>query len=294
MSAPPAENVIDVGTIYAGAPLERELTIANTHTTKSMTVVGFEASCGCTQHRFKDMTVKPGARTTLAIGVNTLAHSVGQWAWAATVRVRLDGEAETTIPIRMTGTLVREVTVIPLSLSLSTEGAAIGKEIAIVDTRKKPLAITGMSATSKLIDVKSTTDGGLRVSVSETLPFGDYNETVVITTNDPLYPSFQIPVKVIKRKPTAVQFTPESVDLSREEPSLLVQFRHRDGKLLTIATCECDDKSLSLKWSKESGVAATLRVRLDAEGEFKAGQAEVRVKFNDPAGEMVTIPVKWK
>ena len=133
---------------------------------------------------------------------------------------------------------------------------------------------------AKLIDVKSTADGGLRVNISEAFPFGHANETVVITTNDPLYPSFTIPVKIVKRKAAAVQVTPESVDLSREEPSLLVQFRRKDGTPLTIANCVCDDNTLKLTWSKESGPAATLRVKLANDGEIKAGHVPTQDDLN--------------
>lgn len=293
MLAAPGETLrvepatVDRGEIKAGAPLTQTFKISNP-TSRTITLTGVRTSCDCARIAFDRSVLPPGESTQLAITVNTLAHPAGSWKWTAEVQYR--GCEAATVPVMMTGTLIREVMIDPPALAFSVEAGEVSREIRIRDSRQTKLVITGLASTSKHLAVKQDGDA-IRVVLAADAPFGESRETISIATSDADYPEFRIPVTISKRKAACVKAYPDTLDLDRQSDRIgLVQLRRPDGRTLRIEKCSVVSGCV-VEWSKDAGLVATVRVRLAGEA---AVHGEILIDLADPPGERLRVPVRWQ
>jgi hypothetical protein len=298
-----AANDTDLGTIKAGAPLKHTFTLHHAGCSgyeprHAMTLTGFTASCGCTNHDFTAKTLQPGESTTLTVTINTLAQAAGPWAWSGTVATKLANGVISTIPLRLTGTLVREVTVHPAAIALTTDGGDVHREIKVTWTTPRPLTFdfSKEMSSSKFITVLPEIETRPQITfdlkIKADLPLGEHAERITLRTDHPDYPELVVPVTVRKVQPSPVAVAPEQVSLNADQMSVLVQVRGKDGKPVAIADCECAEKALAVTWSKTSGPVATIKVKLGADAPSK-GTATIAVKLTEPALTTITVPVTW-
>ena len=79
----------------------------------------------------------------------------------------------------------------------------------------------------------------------------------------------------------------------QEEVSALVQLRATDGKPVRVEAAESDHAGVTLKWAPGAAPVAALRVTVGGAAASRAGGARVTVKFAEPAGHEVIVPVSW-
>ena len=304
-------DLIDRGTARTGPPLTQSLTLTHRGAPGTVTVTAVEASCGCTAPTVTARRLRPGDATSFAVSVNTLTQPAGVHTWKATLRYRFtpdDPQAaardhEVTLAVR--ADLVREVGVTPPALAISTATEA-RQTLTVSDTRAKPLTIRAATATSPHLALTvrpPVTAGGVTTTavelhVTSAYPAGTSQETITLTTDDPASPELRVPVRVVKRDPDALVPSPELavVRFSRgqESASTLVQVRSPSRGTLRVEAAECDHPAVSVKFSESSGLVGTLRVVVDrAKADGRPGEALVRVRFAEPAGATLLLPVQW-
>ena len=295
------------GDVKGGPPLVQAFDLTHRGSEGTITITKIESGCGCLRRSLTAGLLQPGETTRLALEINTLTQPDGPNRWQAVVSYSHDipgkeprkGE----LLVVITANLSREVSIAPAQIGFSTTGEAT-QELTITDRRDKPLTVLRAAGSSPHLTAEigppaagenGTRVQKVRIKLAADAPPGHRDEAVVLLTDDAAYPEFRIPVRVLKRVAGGVQATPQSVAVrlaaGQSEVSTLVQLRGADGKPIAIESATSDNPAVAVKWSPGSHRVAALRVTVTA---AKPGECMVRVRFAEPAGEEVEIPVSWK
>lgn len=299
VTAPPAAltadaATVDRGDVTGGTVLKQTFRVTNTGP-EAVTVTGLDSGCGCLRRSVSKNDLKPGDAADVTLEINTLTQPDGPQTWLAKLKYRTLSAAKAApddvLELRLVAKLSRQVSVTPPMISVSTEGEA-ATSITITDKRKTPFAVKQVVSSSAHVTAKlrPAAEAGkfvLDLTVADGLPVGTHDETLIVTTTDAEYAELQIPARIVKRGKNAVTAYPESLDI--EGGSGVVQFRRGGAKPVAIASTECGTPGVTVTTSTGTGTVATLKVRVST----KAGKAEVRVKFSEPADTEVVVPVKW-
>ena len=295
------------GEVRGGPPLAHTFELAHRGPAGTLTITKVEAGCGCLRRGLSAGVLRPGEAAKLTVEVNTLTQPDGPNRWQAVVGYTLDVPGQTAqtgeVVVALTATLSREVAVAPAQVAFSSSGAA-AHTITVADRRPTPLRVVTASASSPHLtaEVKPRADAPGKPSAQEVVvrlaadaPAGHRDETVVLLTDDPAYPEFRVPVRVLKRPPGGVTAGPDEVTVrfaaGQDEVSTLVQLRAADGKPVGVAGAESDHPAVAVKWSPAVGPVAAVRVTVKATG--RPGEGRVRVRLAEPAGQEVVVPVSW-
>jgi hypothetical protein len=304
----------DRGEVRTGPPLVQVYELTHRGDAGTLTVTGVAAGCGCLKPTLTREILQPGEAAQLTLTVNTLTQPPGPNVWKAVVRYRIaepgDGPAPPSVrpdlelELRVSARLIREVSVTPPMLAVST-AAATTQTVTVTDRRAKPLTVRAATTSSPHLTatVHPATDATPRtqrvdVTVTDGYPPGQADETLVLLTTDPTCPELRVPIRVTKRTPGAVVVTPDAAVVrfarGRAEASTLVQLRRPGGGELRVDRVESDHPAVRAKWPTAAGPVVTVRVVVDREkAGGRDGRAEVRVLLADPAGESVVLPVTW-
>ena len=303
------------GDVKAGPPLAHtfELTHRGPAGT-TLTITKVEASCGCLRRTLGSGVLRPGETTKLTLDVNTLTQPDGPNRWQALVSYTLDLPTPPGAPaasqsgellLVVTANLSRDVTVTPPQVGFSCTGEA-AQILTVADRRAKPLIVVKATTSSPHLTAEvgavAAGPGGVRtqpitVKLAADAPAGHRDEAVILLTDDPAYPEFRIPVRVLKRAPGAVTPAPDAVAVrfaaDQTEVSALVQLRAPGGQPVAVQAAESDHPAVTVKYSPGSGPVATVRVTVAGAAATQPGTATVRVRLAEPAGQEVVIPVSW-
>jgi hypothetical protein len=314
LAEPPAqllhcpESVAAKGDIKSGPALVHSFQLTN-RGTGILTITRVEASCGCLRKSLKSGVLSPGETSLLTIEVNTLTQPAGQNRWQVTLGYKVEqaGAPVQTgeILLQLTATLTREIVVDPPQIGFSTTSGA-SHTITLTDSRAKPLSVlkTTSSSPHLVAEVGPRVDSAsgehkqtVSVKLKEDSPPGERDETIVLVTDDPAYPELRIPIRVLKRVPGAVSVSPESVAIrfgaGQTDISTLVQLRSIDGKPFSIQGAESDHPGVTMKWSKEQGTVAAVRITVTEAASAQSGNCKVRIKLGDAPGQEFVVPVSW-
>lgn len=315
-SPPPAALTCPVpvaakGDVRGGPPLVHTFDLTHRGAAGTLTVTSVEAGCGCLRRTLTAGVLRPGETTQLTLEVNTLTQPDGPNRWQAAVRYTLDttGQPRTAqageLLLSVTANLSREVTLSPPQVGFSCTGGAT-QTLTLTDGRAKPLTVVTAAGSSPHLTAEIApafvgADGKRAQTVTLKLaadaPVGHRDESVTLLTDDPVYPEFRVPVRVLKRAAGGVTATPDAVAVrfatGQDEASALVQLRAPDGKPVAVAGAESDHPGVAVKWSAGSGLVATVRVTVSAASAARPGGCRVRVRLTEPAGHEVVVPVTW-
>jgi hypothetical protein len=307
--------VADKGDIKAGPPLIHTFDLTHAGGAGTLYITRVEAGCGCLRQSLTSTRLQPGETAKLSIEVNSLTQPDGPNRWQVQVSYTLDlppaapggpvMSRSGTQPLTITANLSREVSVTPPQVAFSCTGEA-SQTLILTDTRGKPLTVVKAITTSNDLTAQigqpgnapnGTRTQAILLKLSADAPIAHRDDTVVLYTDDPAYPELRIPVRILKRAPGGVTATPDAVSLrfaaGQEEVSAIVQLRVPDGKNVAIASAESDTAAVKVKWSPGTGPVATVRVTVATPDAAQAGAGMVRVKFSEPAGQELVIPVSW-
>lgn len=282
--------VVDLGTVRSGPPAVATFRLVNSGTAP-VKIAGVEAGCGCVRRDVSKSVLAPGEAGTVTLTINTLTQPEGPNSWRASA-VTDAGPVE----LLVKANLVREIAVSPPAVGFSTATGAT-QTLTVTDRRAKPLTVTKTSCTSPHLSasISPPATTGDRVQKIELVlapdsPPGEHEETVSLFTDDPTCPELRVPVKIAKRVAGTVTAAPAAVDLTfaagQTELSSLIQLR-AGGNPVRIAEATCDHPGVKLKWAEASGRVGTLRVTV-----VPGAKGTVRVKFAEPPGAELTIPVR--
>ena len=298
------------GDAKGGPPLAHTFELSHRGAAGPITLTKVETGCGCLQQSLTTSMLQPGGTAKLTLEVNTLTQPDGPNRWQVQVHYRLDPPGVPNGPpavpqtgvvvLTVSATLSREVLVAPPQVAFSCTGEA-SQVLTITDRRAKPLTVTRAVATAAHLtaDVAARKDGtqAVTLKLAADAPLGHRDETVVLYTDDPAYPELRVPVRVLKRATGGVAATPPDLSVrfaaGQEEVSALVQLRTTDGKPVRVEAAESDHAGVTLKWAPGAAPVAALRVTVGGAAASRAGGARVTVKFAEPAGHEVIVPVSW-
>ncbi len=307
VSSPPVATLVadretvDAGVVRSGPLLRQVYRVTNPSATLPLQIIGLDGTCGCIRKTFAKSDLKPGETTDITVEINTLTQPEGPNTWKTNVRYRIGSAAvEERLTLELVAKIVKELDVKPPMLAISIEGAA-KSTIVLTDRRATPLTVKAITSTSTHLtaSVREAKDGtiSIEVSIAEGVATGSHDETILITTSDPLYPELRVPVRITKRSKDAVRALPESLDLriatENTTASGVVQFRRPNAENIQIATATCAGKGVTLKWSAGSGAVATIRATIDPSTADPSGQTTIRVTFNEPASEEIIVSLSW-
>lgn len=301
-ATPPAA---DRGEVRTGPPLAQTFELTHRGPAGVVTITGVETACGCLKPTVSREALKPGERADLAFAVNTLTQPPGPNTWRAVVRYRLDGDGPFELPVTVSATLVREVSVAPPVVAFSTATTA-AQTVTLTDLRASPLAVTSATTThphlTATLRTAATVNGvrtqAVELAVGPGFPTGEFDESLVLLTTDPACRELRVPVKVTKRTASEVVASPETPEVrfarGQSTASALVQVRRPAGGVVRIDRVECGHPGLTAKWPTDAGPVATVRLVLDAAKAGGApGRAEVKIHFAEPAGRELVVPITW-
>ena len=291
----------DLGEVRSGPPCVHTFELTN-RGAGPITLRDVAAGCGCTKVELSAKELKAGDTAKLTVTTNTLTQPEGAVRWPLTVRFR-DGGTDGTLELAVTAKLVKEISVTPPLLAISTS-AAVTQTLTLTDRRAKPLSVVKAATTdanitatvkaAKTADGKTTQE--IVVSVADALPAGDHSDTVTLTTDDGHCPTLEVPVRVLKRSADGVTVTPDAAAVrfadGQRTASAVVQVR-AGGKQVAVKSAECAAAGVSVRHAGEPGPVVALRVVVDAAKAGASGAADVTVTLSEPAGTKLVVPVTW-
>lgn len=299
-AAPPSLSVdsskVDRGEVRGGPILKQTFRVAN-NSAEPIAIAGLDSGCGCLRRSVSKNELKPGDSADVSMDVNTLTQPDGPQSWSLKLRYRpaslAKAASDEVLELKMSAKIVREVSVTPPMISVSTEAAATAS-IVLADSRAAPLTVKKVVSSSPHVVAKWKTDAkgrfAIELAIAAELPAGTYDETVVIHTDDVHYAELNVPARIVKRAKNAVNAYPESLELDAVESRGIVQFR-RGGSPVEIASATSESNDVTVTASKGSGPVATVKVVLGPKA--MAGKSEVKVKFAEPVGAEFTLPIRW-
>jgi hypothetical protein len=304
----------DRGQVRTGPPLTHTFELTHRGHSSTLSVTGVETGCGCLKPTVSREVLRPGESTRITLAVNTLTQPPGPNVWKAVVRYRVtEPEAGPAPPsvqpnaeleLKLSARLVREVSVTPPMLAVST-AAATTQTVTVTDVRASPLTVRAATTTSPHLTAAVRTPTGasprtqsVDVTVTADYPPGQSDETLVLLTTDPACPELRVPIRVTKRRPGSITVTPAPATVrfarGQTEASVLVQLRRPGGGTLLVERVESEHPAVRAKWPATAGPAATVRVVVNREkAGGRAGPGQLRVRLAEPAGETVVLPVTW-
>lgn len=293
---------LKLGDIKAGAPLAAEFVLSNRGTVQ-LHLEKLEASCGCSRAEFERSLLRPGESCRLTVSINTLAQAAGPWAWTAAMHYREgDGQPARALPLRLTGTLIREIEITPPGLAFGLAAGELSQTLTIRDTRPAPLAIRTIATSSPHLAVERAANApagmlAFKVTVRDQAPAGESNEVIELTTSDPAYPTLRIPVRIAKRGPRPITVHPDEVQVLLEPgidaASERVLLRSSDGTPFRIRECRVDDSSIAVEWSREAGAVGVVRLKFPGKLATQPGRATLTIDCDPPVGLQLTVPLEW-
>ena len=298
------------GDVKGGPPLTHTFDLSHQGSVGTITITRIEASCGCLRRTLSSDTLQPGQTAKLTLEVNTLTQPDGPNRWQIVVGYAHDLPAQPGVAasrqlgellLVATATLTREVSVTPAQVGISTTGEA-SQILTVTDRRAKPLTVLKAGSSSPFLTATIAPRGNgpsqsITLKLSADAPVGHRDESVVLLTDDPVYPEFHVPVRVLKRVAGGVAAAPESVAVrfaaGQSEVSTIVQLRAADGKLVGVATAVSDHPGVLVKWSEGVGPVAAVRITVSGAAVTQSGETRVRIHLADPVVQEVVVPVSW-
>jgi hypothetical protein len=294
--------VVPLGDVRSGAAVTHRFPLVN-RGADELVIVEARSACGCLVPALEKRRLKPGEETSLGLLVNTLTQAAGPHSWPVRVAFRC-GEREDELTLAVTATVVPTVSVEPAGLGITTEAGARG-EIALVDRRREPLAITVVHTTSTKLraargeparDAEGRTVYTIQLDVAPDFPEGRHDETLFIFTNDADFRELKVPVTVFKKLRRSFAVTPESVSVTAAKgqppPSCLVRLRGPDGDVIEIERVEADHPAIRCTWAVGPNNLATVKVTFDRDRiDGETLQSAIHVHIAKPAPQTLTIPV---
>jgi len=294
-----AAPVADKGTVMSGPALAHTFDLTHVGRTGVVALTGIDAGCGCLKAEATPRLLSPGETSKVTVTVNTLTQPEGPVTWTGTVRYAVDGGPEQEVPLKLTAKLVREVSVTPPMLAVSTAGA-VRQIITVGDRRAKPLTVTRAVTTNPafIVEVKAAADGKQEIvlTAGAELPAGTHEDTLTLTTSDPACPELRVPVRVRKRAAGELTATPAAIAIrlnSKQPETSAAALIRADGKPVLIQKAECGKAGVSVRHSEGRGPVATVRVIVNPTLAGAAGTADVTVTLAEPPGKTVVVPVSW-
>lgn len=276
----------DFGTVARGAKTEYRFVFENIYL-EDVHISHAYTSCGCTEVRIENPTVKTYEKGSILAIFNTNSF-YGQRG--ATITVVIDKPFYAEVQLHDRGYIRTDIEVQPGSVVVGSvdQGSDIERTVTITNnSADENWQILDVKSSNPHISAKAVEAGRhynqvtyqLRVRVAKTAPAGYLNDYLTVVTNDG---NRQIPVLVEGRVQPGVMVSPAALYMGVVQPGqkvtkMLVVTGKKPFKVLDVT---CDDKSFQFDKSKVRDAAVLHQIPVT----FVAGQ--------DVGKVMKTIRVK--
>lgn len=295
---------IELGEVRTGQSRRLSLWLCNPGP-EPLAVTRLAGSCGCVRIADSPTTVPARGRVAVPVEIHTLSASPGNHLW--TIQASLSGRDRPLAAVAVIkATVIQEIVVQPPSVQIIGSGPT-QHEIRVTDLRGHPIRILKAEASSPHITVSEPQPSRdplgrmvwtLAFSVAAGLPPGQYQETLVLHTDDPTHRELRIPVSVVRRgSAQRVVSSPEQLDLvvrpDQPEVKRTVTLRDQQGGPLVIDYVLTSDEALRCRVTTGPGGTPAVEVSVSA-SRMKTDRLLTRVvvHLSQPAGEKVVIPVR--
>jgi hypothetical protein len=194
----------NIGEVRASLPLEHHFTFVN-NGTSPIEIVEARPSCGCLKPQLGQRVFAPGEHGVIPLVIHTLGQPAGPHEWELTLIYR-DGKTLKRQVLQLSARVKTDVSVQPASLTVVARGP-LSHDIQLADMRAAPLKIVRVETTSPGIEAVAQPlvagefggfVGKIQVHITDAMPEGRHEESIVIYTDDPVYGEMRVPVTVVK------------------------------------------------------------------------------------------------
>lgn len=268
-----AERSFDFGSVARAAKVEHPFVITNPYK-EDVHIASIRSSCGCTQPRIVNDTLKAHESGTVVAAFNTRAFT-GQRGATVTVTIDRPRYAEVTLNVR--GYIRTDVVLDPGQVNFGSvnSGEAADKQIRVNYAGRSDWQITGVNANSPYLtaEVKelSRTHGrasyALDVKLKENAPTGYLQQQIVLLTND--HRSSEVPVNVEGLIVAELAVSPSALMLGTVQTGQTVN-KHivvRGAKPFKIVEVRCDNSAFQFQTGDEAKAVHLVPVTFEAGNE---------------------------
>lgn len=289
--------------------------------TESVRITDLSASCGCLSPQISSREIAPGDYGRITLPIRTANEPPGLKTHLVTVKYEDPKPREVTLTFNVN---LPEKQIIIQPRVLMVMGKITGEHpyiVTISDHRpgriQTPMKITGVQGSSSLFTAESagqsTSDGAHRFALSvkfnEPIPAGQHKGVILVSTDDRLFPTLQIPVVVGDKKrpvdePVSARPDAATVVINSAEPgkSLGTTVSFDIPSKWTFSHFEAFPSALSVRLlTNEPITAETARITAELAVSALPAQGVERGVLTLHAtdgsdSEMVTVPVSlnWK
>lgn len=268
-----AERVYDFGGVARAAKVEHNFVITNPYK-EDVHIASVRSSCGCTQPRIVNDTLKSHETGAVVAAFNTRAFT-GQRG--ATVTVTFDRPRYAEVSLNVRGYIRTDVVLNPGQVNFGSvnTGEAAEKEIKVNYAGRDDWQITGVNANSPYLtaEVKELSRKRGRVSynldvkLKENAPIGYLQQQIVLLTNDQR--SSEVPVNVEGLIVAELAVSPSSLMLGTVQSGQTVnkQIVVRGAKPFKIVEVRCDNSAFQFQTGDEAKTVHLVPVTYQAAGE---------------------------
>jgi len=250
-------------------------------------ITQIQAGCHCVEPQISEKRIAPSQTVDLTARIRTLSQPEGAVSWKVTAHYR-EGTEMKKMEFWARAELVGDIICQPTILSFRGTGRATS-QLTLKDRR------------SPGIEVKSAKCNlpGIRVSLSKAAPadneilveklpghLGSQRGFIVLETNDPAYPTLEVPIHLETSALQKVEAAPAEIRSFGQGSARVILSRPGD-QLVRVAKVETP-AGLTCKMSKGPGAKMTLEFRQS--GPVAAG-AKAVVVFENPQLPALELPV---
>jgi hypothetical protein len=244
------ESAHDFGTVPRGSDAVYEFKFSNKFV-EDIHVAAVRSSCGCTVPRIKKADLKTYEESAIVCEFNTKSF-VGQKAAVVTVVFTKPFYGEMQLQIK--GNIRSDIDTEPGTIEFGDIDRGASKETEV--------KITARSSTWKIEDVRSANQHlgvsleklaapgkvsyNMTVRLKDTAPIGEFNDNIVLVTNEPQYNLVTIPVKGNISPPLVL---PVRIDLGTMDTGSQTRkfFVVKSKTPFEIKEIKCDDPRFTIK-----------------------------------------------
>lgn len=252
-----SDRSVDFGAVPRAAKVEHEFVITNKYK-EDVHIAGVRSSCGCTQPRIVNDTLKSWEKGKVIAAFNTDAFT-GQRG--ATVTVTFDRPQWAEVQLRVKGYIRTDVVLNPSEVNFGSvpEGETKKKAVRIRYAGGSNWKIEGAKTNSPYLTATvrelgrtgGQVDYQLDVDLADDAPAGYLNERIMLVTNDH---RGEFPVVVEGRVVPELTVSPASLMLGTVQPGQKVtkQIVVKGAKPFKIVDIHCADKAFRFQPSDEA------------------------------------------
>ncbi|MFO0946633.1 MAG: DUF1573 domain-containing protein [Planctomycetota bacterium] len=222
-------------------------------------IVEVRPSCGCVKPTLAKRIFAPGEAGSIILEIHATGQEPGPHQYRLSLTVR--DPMPRTIVLAVELELFSDVRIKPAQVLVYMNGSReLRQTVTISDERPRPIDVRALTSSSKWIEPKLVgPEAGekspgvqqVELAFAKDFPVGKTEGVVVVSTSDPEYPQFEIPVLVIRSG--RIRVSPEKLSLSVRsdakgvKPHTLI-LRDRENAAIKVARVRTATPGVQIAW----------------------------------------------